>query len=159
VSLAGDRGVHLASADDSETVARLLHDFNSEFDDFTPGVDFLTLRYRELISSETLTVFLAGPSEEPLGFAQVRLLPAVLSDALGAYLEELYVVPPRRGEGIGRALLEATMAYAREAGADHIDLNTSEDDHAAMALYESVGFTNREGRPNGPRMYYFERGL
>ncbi|CAN5221981.1 N/A [soil metagenome] len=151
--------IRRADAGDAAIAARLLKDFNSEFDDPTPGVEFLTRRYHELLSSDALAVFFAGPVEDPLGFAQVRLLPAVTSDALGASLEELYVVPPRRGEGIGRALLEATMAYAREAGADHIDLNTSEDDHAAMALYESEGFTNREGRPDGPRMYYFERGL
>ena len=40
-----------------------------------------------------------------------------------------------------------------------IDLGTSEDDVAARALYESAGFTNREGGPAGPRMLYYERDL
>jgi GNAT superfamily N-acetyltransferase len=67
------------------------------------------------------------------------------------YVEELYVVPERRGQGLGRALLEAAMELARGRGAAHIDLGTSEDDVAARALYESAGFTNREGGPQGPR--------
>jgi hypothetical protein len=51
------------------------------------------------------------------------------------------------------------MDHARERGAARIDLNTSEDDVAARALYESAGFTNREGGPDGPTMLYYERDL
>jgi len=53
----------------------------------------------------------------------------------------------------------ASMDCPRQRGAAHIDLGTSEDDVAARALYESAGFTNREGRPDGPMMLYYERGL
>jgi ribosomal protein S18 acetylase RimI-like enzyme len=104
-----------------------------------------------------MTFLLAG--DGPDGFAQVVLMPSVYSDSPGAYLGELYVVPDLRGQGIGRALLEAAMEVARDHGADHIDLNTSEDDTAARGLYESMGFTNREGRPDGPVMLYYEREL
>ena len=38
-------------------------------------------------------------------------------------------------------------------------LGTSEDDVAARALYERMGFRNREGREDGPIMYVYERGL
>jgi ribosomal protein S18 acetylase RimI-like enzyme len=68
-------------------------------------------------------------------------------------------VPEKRGQGLGRALLEAAMDEARDHGADHMDLGTSEDDKAAIGLYESAGFTNREGRPDGPVMLYYERDL
>jgi ribosomal protein S18 acetylase RimI-like enzyme len=51
------------------------------------------------------------------------------------------------------------MEHARDRGAAHIDLNTSEADIAARALYESAGFTNREGGSGGPRMLYYERDL
>ena len=51
------------------------------------------------------------------------------------------------------------MEEARSRGADHIDLGTSEDDVAARGLYESAGFTNREGKPDGPVMLYYERDL
>jgi ribosomal protein S18 acetylase RimI-like enzyme len=148
--------VRRATADDAADVARLLHDFNSEFEDETPGVEFLTRRVRELTEAGEITVLLAG--EGPDGLAQLRFRPQVFRDSLEAYLQELYVVPDRRGEGIGRALLEAAMETAREAGATFIDLGTSEDDVAARALYESAGFTNRE-RPGGPIMYAYERDL
>jgi ribosomal protein S18 acetylase RimI-like enzyme len=69
------------------------------------------------------------------------------------------VVPARRGDGLGRALLEASIEHARERGAEVIDLGTSDDDHAAIGLYESFGFTDREGGPDGPRMRYYELEL
>ena len=69
------------------------------------------------------------------------------------------MVPPLRGQGIGRALLEATIAVARAAGASGLDLNTGETDTAARALYESFGFTNREGSPDGPSMLFYEREI
>ena len=97
--------------------------------------------------------------EGPDGFAELRFRPSLYTGALDAYLEELYVLPERRGRGLGRALLEAAMEHARRRGGARIDLNTSVDDVAARALYESAGFTNREGRPEGPQMLYYERDL
>jgi ribosomal protein S18 acetylase RimI-like enzyme len=62
----------------------------------------------------------------------------------------------RTCRSIGRALLERTIELAREAGADGIHLNTGETDTAARSLYESMGFTNREGSPDGPSMLFYE---
>jgi ribosomal protein S18 acetylase RimI-like enzyme len=89
----------------------------------------------------------------------LRFRPALWSDALECYLPELYVVPHKRGHGLGRALMEAAIDVARREGADHMDLGTSEDDVAARALYESLGFSNREGKADGPISYFYERDL
>jgi GNAT superfamily N-acetyltransferase len=142
---------------DAPDLGRLLHDFNVEYDEPTPDAELLAERAAPLIESGELTVLFAG--DGPDGFAQLRFRPSIYTGALDAYLEELYVVPHRRGNGLGRALLEAAMEHARERGAAHIDLGTSEDDVAARSRYESAGFTNREGRPDGPVMLYYERGL
>lgn len=149
--------VRRAVVADAPEVARLLHDFNTEFSDPTPGVAVLTERARRFLADGEITVLLGG--ERPDGLAQLRFRPSIWSGGLDAYLEELYVAPERRGQGIGRALLEAAMEVAREAGATRIDLATGETDAAARALYESCGFTNREGQPDGPRMLFYEREL
>jgi ribosomal protein S18 acetylase RimI-like enzyme len=152
-----DSKVRRASAADAAAVAQLLFDFDTEYDEPAPEVSVLTERYAELLGKGEVTVLLAG--DGPDGFAQLRFRPSVYSRSLDAYLEELYVVPPRRGQGLGRALLEAAIEEAHGRGAAHIDLGTSEDDVAARALYESAGFTNREGKPDGPVMLYYERDL
>ncbi len=142
---------------DADAIGRLLHDFNSEFDDPTPGPRALAERVRELIDAGEIAVVLAGPA--PLGLAVLGFRPAIWTHALDCYLEELYVVPDRRGRGLGRALLEAAIQTARAEGAVYMDLSTSEEDVAARDLYERLGFTNREGRPDGPLMYYYELEL
>lgn len=152
-----DLSIRRAGPDDAPVVARLLHDFNTEFDDPSPGVEFLTDRVAELLGDAEIAVFLAGEGAD--GLAVVRLRPALWSAGLEAYLEELYVVPKLRGRGIGRALLDAVVEFARESGADRIDLGTSEDDTAARALYESAGFTNRDKETGGSQMLFYEQDL
>lgn len=152
-----DRRIRLAGAEDAGTFGKLLHAFNTEFGEPTPEPEVIADRAAPLIESGELIVLFVG--EGPEGFAQLRFRPSVYTGALDAYLEELYVAPEKRGRGLGRALLEAAMECARQRGAAHIDLNTSETDVAARRLYESAGFTNREGGPEGPPMLYYERDL
>jgi ribosomal protein S18 acetylase RimI-like enzyme len=149
--------VRQATAEDAPSIARLLHDFNTEFSEPTPGVEALTEHARRLLEEGGMAVMLAGDS--PHGLALLRFRPSVWTGEPEAHLQELYVVPARRGRGIGRALLEATIEYARAAGATNLDLNTGETDTAARALYESMGFTNKEGGPEGPPMLFYEREL
>jgi ribosomal protein S18 acetylase RimI-like enzyme len=145
----------LATAEDAAEIGRLLHDFNTEYNDFTPGPEVLAKRIAAMIEADEATVLLAGDGPDGVGVLRFRRL--VFHDGLHAYLEELYVAPPRRGQGLGRALLDLAMQTARERGAIWIELGTSEDDVAARGLYESAGFINREGGPGGPVMYVYER--
>jgi ribosomal protein S18 acetylase RimI-like enzyme len=151
--------IRRATPGDADSVARLLNDFQVEYEEPSPGTEALEERYSDLIRNREMTVLLAG--EGPDGFAQIRYRPWVYSAGPNAhaYLEELYVVPALRGKGIGRELLDAAMETARSEGATHMELGTSENDEAARALYESAGFTNREGKPDGPVMYFYEREL
>jgi GNAT superfamily N-acetyltransferase len=149
--------IHRAGVEDAGDVAQLLHDFNTEYDDPTPAVPVLAERVGELLAEEAIVVLLAD--RPPTGLAVLRLKPSLWSRAADAYLEELYVIPDQRGKGIGKALLKAALATAREAGADHFELTTGETDTEARALYESFNLTNREGAPDGPRMLYYEIDL
>lgn len=149
--------IRRAGVEDAAEIARLLHDFNAEFDEPTPSVSVLTEYSRRLLEDGEMAVLLAGAG--PDAIALLRFRPSVWTGKQEAHLQELYVVPALRGRGIGRALLEATIATAREAGATGIDLNTGETDTAARALYESIGFTNREGSPDGPSMLFYEREI
>jgi ribosomal protein S18 acetylase RimI-like enzyme len=142
---------------DAAAIAALLHDFNREYEEPTPPVESLASRCEELLRAGEITVLLAGAPA--LALAVLRLRPALWDDGAEAYLQELYVVPARRREGIGRALMERAMAAAREAGATTIDLNTGETDTGARALYEALGFTNREGGADGTRMLFYERSV
>lgn len=149
--------IRAAVATDAETAAALLHRFNREYEEPTPELSALTGRVAELLAGGDTEILLAGA--EPCAIAVMRFRLSIWLTGLECYLAELYVVPERRGQGIGRALMLEAMAAARRRGADYMDLGTSEEDVAARALYESLGFDNHEGRPGGPINYYYERLL
>jgi ribosomal protein S18 acetylase RimI-like enzyme len=148
-----DAEVRTATSEDAALVAHLLYDFNTEYGWPMPPVEEMAPRLGELIEAGEALVLLVGGE---LGVAVLRLRESLWSRSLVAYLEELYVVPGRRGEGLGRALMEATMEAARAAGAETMELGTSTTDVAARGLYESCGFTNLE---DGATMLFYERDL
>lgn len=146
--------VRAAVAADAAVVARLLHDFNVEFEEPTPPVGVLATRMSRLMSGPETLVLLGGSG--PDGLAVLRFRPAIWSEGLECYLAELYVTPPMRGQGLGRALMEAALQTARDRGADTMDIGVDEPDLPARRLYESLGFTNRTG---GDLMFVYERDL
>jgi ribosomal protein S18 acetylase RimI-like enzyme len=149
--------VRLAGRDDAGLIGQLLYDFNREFDEPSPAPSALAVRLRQLIEGGDTLVLLAG--DGPDGLAVLRFRAAIWSTGLECYLAELYVTPARRGQGLGRALMEAALREARTRGADTMDIGVDEPDLAARHLYESLGFTNRTGGAGGPLMYVYEREL
>jgi len=154
---AHDHGIRSADPADAESIGQLLHDFNREFDEPTPTPSALADRVRLLLGAGDTTILIGGTG--PDGLVVRRYRAAIWSEALECTVAELYVVPDRRGRGLGRALMELAIDQARGHGADYVDPGTSEDDVVARKLYESLGFTNREKPPDGPIMYVYEREL
>jgi GNAT superfamily N-acetyltransferase len=146
--------IRLAGVADADAVAQLLHDFNTEFESATPGVAVLAERLRTHLAGNELFVVLAG--EPPTGFGLVTLRPSPWYDGPVALLDELYVVPDRRGGGIGSALLERACAESHDRQAGELQINVDEVDVDARRFYERHGFTNLgdEGR-----MLFYEREL
>jgi len=56
-----------------------------------------------------------------------------------AWVEDLAVHPERRSEGIGKRLLDAAKAWARERGATHLELDSAETRADAHRFYEREG--------------------
>jgi ribosomal-protein-alanine N-acetyltransferase len=65
----------------------------------------------------------------------------------------LMVARPHRRQGIGRALLEAAVGWARSAGVAKLELHVLPHNTPAIALYEAFGF-DREGY----RRHHYRRG-
>lgn len=149
-----------SDGDGIRAAARLLHDFNLEYEEPVPPPDVLAPRISGLVDDGQITVLLARAHEDgaPVGVAVMRVQPSILSLGQEAYLAELYVEPSRRGQGYGRELMIEAMRVAREHGAEYAFLITSEDDHLAQRLYEASGFRRTEGE-GGPLMLAYEREL
>lgn len=148
--------VRRAHRDDADAIGRLLYAFNREFDEPAPAPSELAERMRQLLDGGDTLVLLVGHG--PDGLAVLRFRAAIWSPGLECYLAELYITPARRGQGLGRALMEAVIRAARDRGADTMDIGVDEPDLAARRLYESLGFTNKTGE-EGSVMYVYERDL
>lgn len=134
----------------------MMHDFNEEYGDPSPGPEWLASRLSALLRLDTAVVLAEAPA---VGFGLLRFRPALWSANLECYLAELYVAPGQRGHGLGRALMDAAIEHARARGADYMDLTTTDADVAARGLYESLGFDCHEGREDGPVSFYYERSI
>src|ERR1700759_3166625 len=53
-------------------------------------------------------------------------------------MNDLFVAPEARGRGIGRTLIEASAAVARDRGAAWLEWATAPDNHTAQRLYDSM---------------------
>lgn len=57
------------------------------------------------------------------------------------YIDDICVDEEARGRGVGRALYEHILAFAREKGAYNVTLNVWTCNPGAMAFYERLGLT------------------
>jgi GNAT superfamily N-acetyltransferase len=83
-------------------------------------------------------VLVATEGADIIAFAIVFDLPeAVFARRCGA-LDDLFVRPDRRGQGIARAMIGALVALGRERAWSHLRWIVPEADRGAIALYERI---------------------
>jgi GNAT superfamily N-acetyltransferase len=80
-----------------------------------------------------------GDDGAPAGYACLYWTFSSVSATEVVLLNDLYVVPGRRGGGVGRALIEAAVGVARTRGAARVRWWTAVDNRVAQRLYERTG--------------------
>lgn len=156
----------LATVDDALELARLLHDFNTEFDTPSPGVEVLAGRLRTLLAGDSTWAILAtGDADDSdsdaaagVGLALVTLRPNVWYPGPVALLDELYVEPDRRSGGLGGAMIAVLLETSRAHGVSAIEINVDEGDLDAQRFYRRHGFSDVEP-DTGERAFYFSMEL
>ena len=145
-----------ATAADAATVAQLLHDFNVEFDTDSPGPAVIADRLRGLLNGTATFALLAG--DPACAVALVTLRPNVWFDGPVALLDELYVVPTARDQGIGSILIQLLLTECAAHGVELVEINVDESDVDTMRFYERHGF-HLVQPDTGERAFYFSREL
>lgn len=146
----------MATPADADVVARLLHEFNTEYDTPSPGPAVLAARLRGLLAEDDTAAILAG--DPPDAFALVTFRPNVWFDGPVALLDELYVAPQRRGQGIGSTIIATLMELARDRQVGLIEINVDEGDVDTQRFYHRHGFSSIEP-DTGERAFYFHQEL
>jgi GNAT superfamily N-acetyltransferase len=107
--------------------------------------------YREFVGSDHADVLLAVRGGRIVGLASVCVDIRSVRYGLRCWLEDLVVTSGERSKGVGRALLAAASAWARERGCTHLELDSGLARADAHRFYEANGMT-RESYVFGLRL-------
>jgi GNAT superfamily N-acetyltransferase len=103
--------------------------------------------WRDFLAPDTGgRVFIAESRGEPVGITGVRAADGPDS----AILWGMWVSPDARGSGVGRALVEAAVEWARISGAGDVILEVAQGNEAAKRLYTRCGFQDIGQAPLRP---------
>ncbi|MBS0457056.1 MAG: GNAT family N-acetyltransferase [Proteobacteria bacterium] len=132
--------IHRATTRDLPALAPLFdayRQFYEQTSNIAGAHDFLAQR----MANDESVLLIAQRDAVAVGF--VQLYPTFSSVRMGRVwtLNDLYVAPDARRHGVGRALLDAAVAFAGGDGALGLQLETGGDNRQAQALYRRAGWT------------------
>lgn len=131
--------VRRATPADAGEVARLFDLYRQFYEQ--PADAALARRFTgERLDRGESVVFLAEQAGRAVGFTQLYPTFCSVSAAPIFVLYDLFVSKEARRGGVARILMQAAAAYAAETGAVRLELATAKTNHAAQALYRSLGW-------------------
>ncbi len=107
--------------------------YESHVDEATTAATF-----RRLVGDRQFFAFVAEGGGSLIGFVHCVIHPATWSICDYCYLEDLFVSPAGRGEGVGRSLIEAVYAEAARRNLDRVYWLTHESNVSARGLYDKL---------------------
>jgi GNAT superfamily N-acetyltransferase len=109
--------------------------------DFSPDPDKQRRGLATLLASPTGHIAIArDTTSRAVGMATAQLVISTAEGAPSAWVEDVVVREDFRGKGLGRALLDAVLAWARSQGAVRAQLLADLDNAPALAFYDRVGW-------------------
>jgi len=103
-----------------------------------------TFFHRFLAPSEDGLLLGARHDGRLVGYACLYWHFSSLEAVESVLMNDLFVSEEARGEGVGRALIEASAEVARKRGAPFVEWSTAPDNHTAQRLYDSTGAERSE---------------
>ena len=152
--------VWVAGTEDADEVIRLLTGFRDHLGYDYPGHNAFERNVTRLLGDENTEYLLAAADEEdsPTAVCQLRFRHGIWRDGGDCLVEDVFVEGSARGAGLGRALLETARERALAHNCTRMELDVNEENEAALALYRSLGFTDRAS-PSSPRDLYMRLHL
>jgi ribosomal protein S18 acetylase RimI-like enzyme len=96
---------------------------------------------RHFLASPVSDVLLAFDDDAVVGLLSYAMVPGLFHAADSGLIESLVITEGRRGEGIGRQLLQTAVRLLEEAGCAEVSVSTGADNEAAQKLYFDAGLT------------------
>jgi ribosomal protein S18 acetylase RimI-like enzyme len=96
---------------------------------------------RHFLASPVSGVLLAWDGDAAVGLLSYGLVPGLFHGADSGLIELLIVTAARRGEGIGRSLVDAVLRLFAEAGCAEASVSTGDANDPAQHVYREAGLT------------------
>lgn len=130
-----------ATPDDIPRLCELLTLLFTQEAEFSPDTSKQAAGLRQIIESPSVGAILAARDGSSIvGMVNVLFTVSTALGTRAALLEDVIVDPARRGQGLGGQLIEAAIAFARDAGCRRITLTTDADNVDAHRFYRRHGF-------------------
>lgn len=131
-----------ATISDVPTILRFIREL-AEFEKLLHEVEATEEKLRQTLFSPDARaeVIIAEQGGVPQGFALYFTSYSTFLAKNGIYLEDLYVSPGSRGQGIGTALLRRLAQVALDRGAGRLEWSVLDWNEKAIALYRKMGAT------------------
>jgi ribosomal protein S18 acetylase RimI-like enzyme len=151
--------VWVAAEEEVDVVAQLMIGFRNHMGRDQPSEEQMRATAARIIRDPNAEYLLAAPdgAGDAAAVCQLRYRLSIWTGADDCWLEDLFVADRARRSGLGRALVDAALDRARERGCGRIELDVDDDNEAAIALYESMGFSFKSKPPG--RNYLMARRL
>jgi GNAT superfamily N-acetyltransferase len=110
-----------------------------EFYKSTISPEQTELTWKRLINNELkMFGFVAESENGVIGFTHCLFRPSTWTETDYCYLEDLFVDPNIRGKGVGRALMEKVVEFAKQKESKRVYWTTQEFNKTARVLYDSI---------------------
>lgn len=126
---------------DIKALNNMLKDLFSIEDDFTSDSNKQKTGLEMIISGVTGgVIFIAQCGLRPVGMVNLQKIISTAAGGISILLEDLYVEPDIRGQGVGSMLLEKAVEWGREEHAVRMQLGADMRNAPAISFYKSKGF-------------------
>jgi GNAT superfamily N-acetyltransferase len=98
---------------------------------------------KQIVDSECSDLLVAKAADGGSVLGALTLIHFRIPSGIRAWIEDVVVDANARGQGIGKALIQAAIEKSRDLGAKTLDLTSNPDRESAHRLYEGVGFSVR----------------
>jgi putative acetyltransferase len=131
---------------DNPHIARIIRNTLAEFGANKPGTvyfDATTDDLYRVFQQPGSVYFIAMAGDDIVGGAGILPTEGLPFDT--CELVKMYLLPQARGMGLGRALIEKCLAFAKESGYKKVYLETMPELKQALQVYKKLGFEYLSG--------------
>jgi len=143
-----------ATLNDIAALVELMREFYAE-SGLSLDQDWAAESFRALLDDDTRgAVWIVNGDDTPVGYIVLTVRHSMEYGGLDGFIDDFYVRPAFRRQGLGQSAVDALLAEAAQRGLKALHVEAARDKTAARELYDRLGF-----KPTDPNRVMLTRLL